>query len=241
MNISLKKSDTAPPTPPRIEPCSCCAVREIAICSSLEGCNLAILSDFSHQRKISAGATIFREGDPARHYYNVIEGTIRLVKLLPNGRRQVTGFLFAGDFLGLGAREDYSYSAEAISDGLLCEFDEKSFRDFAERVPQMTTALLDRANAELWLAQEQLLLLGRKTPMARLASFLLRFSDRLNKSEFALTITREDIADYLGLTIETVSRCFTKLKTSGMIRLAARNEVRILDRDALTELAEDAS
>jgi CRP/FNR family transcriptional regulator len=227
----------------RADACHQCGVRHLAVCSAIEGCQLSDLEAITVHRKIAAGHGIFDEGDPAKFLYNISDGTIRLYKLLPNGRRQITGFLFAGDFLGLATNDSYSYGAEAVNDVNLCQLRATDFRALMEKHPELRTRLLEMANDELIAAQEQMLLLGRKTPSEKLASFFLRLSRNNEKWQLApspitLSMTREDIADYLGLTIETVSRTFTKLKTEGAITLGEQNKVQLNDFKRLQELAE---
>lgn len=223
--------------------CAQCEVRHLAICSVLEDEDLAALAAITEHRTRKAGETIFDEGDPSTHLFNVSAGTVRIYKLLPDGRRQITGFLFPGDFLGLASSETYAYGAEAVTEAQLCRFSKSSFQDLALKLPKLRTRLFERANDELTAAQEQMLLLGRKAPREKLASFFLRL--RRNNQKWGLPanvihldMTREDIADYLGLTVETVSRTFTRMKTSGVISLPSRNRVEIRDPEALEDLAE---
>ena len=223
--------------------CHQCEIRHRAICSALNNSELEELDSITIHKTLTHGDTIFDEGDPANFLYNVSQGTVRLYKLLPNGRRQITGFLFPGDFLGLAANDTYSYGAEAVSEVNLCQFRASSLRNLMTKYPHLRSRLLDMANDELIAAQEQMLLLGRKTPSEKLASFLLRLSRNNEKwsqpaSPVMLAMTREDISDYLGLTIETVSRTFTKFRTDGLIALPERNRVVLVDMDRLEELAE---
>jgi CRP/FNR family transcriptional regulator len=215
----------------------------MAVCSALGIPELAELEAITIHKNYSAGNGLFEEGDPAKYLYNVSSGTIRLYKILPNGRRQITGFLFQGDFLGLASNDTYSYGAEAVDDVSVCQFKAGSLRDLMEGHPELRARLLEMANDELIVAQEQMLLLGRKTPLEKLASFLVRLSRNNEKwlrpaSPVMLSMTREDISDYLGLTIETVSRSFTKLKNQGIIALPERNRIDLVDLEQLEELAE---
>jgi len=228
------------------EYCSQCEVRHLAICSVLEDRDLADLEAITEHRTVRAGETIFDEGEPSSHLFNVSAGTVRIYKLLPDGRRQITGFLFPGDFLGLASTRTYSYGAEAVTEAQLCRFAKKSFQEVALRHPALRARLFDRANDELTAAQEQMLLLGRKSPQEKLASFFLRLRRNNIKwgqpaDQIRLDMTREDIADYLGLTVETVSRTFTRFRNKGIIALPARNRVEILDLEQLKDLAEEAS
>ena len=226
--------------------CSQCEVRHLAICSVLEYDDLRALEAITEHRTKKTGEIIFDEGDPSTHLFNVSAGTVRIYKMLPDGRRQITGFLYPGDFLGLASADAYAYGAEAVTEAHLCRFSKTSFQDLAMRYPRLRQRLFDRANDELTAAQEQMLLLGRKAPQEKLASFLLRLRQHNRKwglppDDVKLDMTREDIADYLGLTVETVSRTFTRLKTRKLISLPSRNRVIIEDPGALEDLAEDIS
>jgi CRP/FNR family transcriptional regulator len=223
-------------------PCAKCGARDLSICGSLSGDDFHRFTELMHEVSFHAGATLFLEGEPAYHVFNVTAGTIKLVKLLPDGRRQITGFLSVGDFLGLGHDKSYSYSAEAVTDVRLCRFARERLDGLLDELPTLQHCLFERASKELAAAQDQMLLLGRKTAVERVASFLLAEAGRAERQggaadEFQLPMARNDIADYLGLTSETVSRAFTKLKREGYISLPQGQLVRIQRRDALGELA----
>jgi CRP/FNR family transcriptional regulator len=180
------------------------------------------------------------EGDAADSIYEVVQGTLRLYKLLPDGRRQITGFLSRGHLLGLAPEGVCVYSAEAITDVTLCRYARAAFERLIDEVPGFARHLLATASHELCAAQDQMLLLGRKTAMEKVASFLLRTADQQaadGADGVDLPMTRNDIADYLGLTIETVSRTFTKLKDEELISLPRPARLVIRDRDGLEELA----
>jgi CRP/FNR family transcriptional regulator len=188
------------------------------------------------------GGILFHEGSPADYVMNVTGGAVKLFKLLGDGRRQILGFRFAGDFLGLSAGTDYVYSAEALTDSKLCRFPRKKLDGLRERFPRLDRRLLSLSIDELTAAQEQLLLLGRKTAEERLVSFLILLSQGqvrrgLTPDPIILPMTRSDIADYLGLTIETVSRTFSGLKKKGLIELQETTHVHLVDRDRLEEMA----
>ena len=224
-------------------PCSACAVRNITVCAPLNPLELTEFSSITSKSTAEAGHPIFDEGEPASHVFNVTEGLIKVYKLLPDGRRQVTGFLIAGDFLGLANDETYAYSAEAVTGAKLCRFSRKKLEGMLERFPQVERQLLSVASHELAAAQEQMLLLGRKTAKEKIASFLLGLSKRyeargLSSNPLHLPMSRNDIGDYLGLTTETVSRTFTQLKLSGSIRLLPGSMVELTDPEALEDISE---
>jgi CRP/FNR family transcriptional regulator len=169
---------------------------------------------------------------------------VKLYKLLPDGRRQITGFAHRGDFLGLAVSKSYAFSAEALGPVRFCRFSRASLHSVLDDFPAMEKRLLDFASNELVAAQEQMLLLGRKTARERVASFLLNQEARLAACEhetpktMILAMNRGDIADYLGLTIETVSRTFTRLKNEGLIGIPATDKVQLLDHAGLADLAD---
>jgi len=222
--------------------CVTCGARAFSVCASLQPSDLAALDEIADRISVSAGETLIDEGETAHHLFNITSGSVRIYKLLPDGRRQITGFLFAGDFIGLAAGEDYAFSAEAIEDATLCRFRKREYRALVRDCPELEAALLARATHELAAAQNQMLLLGRKTARERIASFLLDLParDPIRPSidhHVRLPMTRMEIADYLGLTIETVSRELTKLKTSGLIRMLSLNELKIESPEQLRAIA----
>ncbi|HLJ64499.1 MAG TPA: helix-turn-helix domain-containing protein [Stellaceae bacterium] len=192
----------------------------------------------SRQRK-EAAEILFSEGDNAENVYEVVSGTLRLYKLLPDGRRQITGFLSAGDLLGLSADEAYLYSAEAITEVTLCRYKRSAFERLIDEVPGFARRLLAVTSRELRVAQDQMLLLGRKSAVEKVASFLLLLAERQGEDRDMIEVpmTRTDIADYLGLTIETVSRSLSRLKQEEIIALPQATRVAIYDRDRLEDLA----
>lgn len=222
--------------------CSTCGARAFSVCSSLQPDDLAGLDRIAEQASLRPGEALIREGEPADRLFNITSGSVRVYKLLPDGRRQITGFLFAGDFVGLATGETYAFSAEAIEATTLCRFRKRDYRALIRERPALETALLERATHELAAARSQMLLLGRKTARERVASFLLDLPDRdpirpSDEGQVRLPMTRAEIADYLGLTIETVSRELTRLKTTGVIRLLSLHELRVLQPEALRALA----
>lgn len=222
--------------------CASCGARAFSVCGRLGDEDLAKLDSIAERTALKAGEGLIRQGDPAGHVFNITSGSVRVYKLLSDGRRQITGFLFAGDFVGLATGDDYAFSAEAIEDATLCRFRKSDYRALIREAPALESALLERATHELAAAQNQMLLLGRKTALERVASFLLNLPEDpvrpATDGLVRLPMTRAEIADYLGLTIETVSRVFSRLKTTGVIRLVSLHELRIEQPDRLAALAE---
>ena len=236
------RASTRIPVVPADHPCFGCDVRLQTFCGVLQANELAQFRGQGAVARLDAGQPLFHEGDPADLVFNLTKGTLKLYKLLADGRRQVTGFLFPGDFLGITIDDEHAYSAEAVEPVEFCRFTRSRFEAFVETHPKMERELYRMAAHELAAAQEQMVLLGRKTAAERLASFLLALVNRAEEGgqsvdTIALPMSRIDIADYLGLTKETVSRTFTLFKTSGLIRLIADDQVRITNRDKLEEVA----
>lgn len=222
--------------------CGTCTARRLSVCSVLRDEGLSRLGAASDHLDFQPGDVLVREGDPATQLFNVTAGHVRVHKLLSDGRRQIVGFLSAGDFLGLASGDRYAFSAEALTSGSACRFRKTVYRRLLGEMPELEHALLDRAAHELKAAHDQMLLLGRKTAMERLASFLVGVSEKTARSDgdglaVSLPMTRAEIADYLGLTTETVSRNTTRLKTRGVIRLTSTHGLRIEKPGELRRLA----
>lgn len=209
----------------------------LAVCRGLGRDATSTVMAITSLQKRAAGETIFWEGDAADSVFEVVSGTLRLHKLLPDGRRQVTGFLCAGHLIGLAPEGTWVYTAEAITDVTLCRYRRPAFERLIDTVPGFARRVLTVTSHELRVAQDQMLLLGRKTAAERVASFLLLMADQQGGEEISVPMGRNDIADYLGLTVETVCRTLTQLKRSEMIELPAHGHIVIRDRDALEELA----
>jgi CRP/FNR family transcriptional regulator len=228
-------------------PCAGCAVRQRAVCAVLESGDLAQFRGVGRTLRLQRGQSLFHEGDPANRVFTVTGGALKLYKLLPDGRRQVTGFMFPGDFLGISLDGEHAVTAEALDDVQLCSFARNRFSAFVDEHPGMERQLYCLAAHELGAARDQMVLLGRKTALERLASFFLQLlarAERTGGSEvgcFDLAMGRSDIADYLGLTKETVSRVLGQLRDLRMIRLIRLDRIRILDRERMSLVAEGAT
>ena len=231
-----------------IEPCATCAARPYSVCSAIEDKDIARLAAAAQTITVPAGRCFIEEGDTAEHFFNVTAGTAKLFKLLPDGRRQITGFAGVGHFLGLAVSTTYAFSAEAVEPMRICRFTRPRLRMLLDDFPALEHKLLQVASNELVVAQEQMLLLGRKTARERVASFLIARADSQSlqpascahasrASVVWLPMTRTDIADYLGLTIETVSRTFTRLRGEKLIETPTPAEVVIRNHVGLERLA----
>ena len=223
--------------------CRACEFRHLTFCVALEEEEIGKLSTIVTRLRISPQKMLFQEGDPAEYLFNVTSGAVKLYKLMPDGRRQITGFMLPGDFMGLAGQHGYSYGAEAITDVDLCRFPRRRLEKLFDVYPQLERRLFHIANDELVAAQDQMLLLGRKTAVEKIASFLLKLSEReqmrgMAASPLTLPMTRSDIADYLGLTIETVSRTMSQLKRRGLVQQKSLTEIELSDPAALLALTE---
>jgi CRP/FNR family transcriptional regulator len=219
-----------------------CHARQLSICGALDQYDLPGFAALSSHVRFRAGQTICEEGAPADWVFSVTIGVIGLHKALPDGRRQTTGFLFAGDFVGLSSRFVNACGAEAITDVETCRFARPRFEAYIEEHRELGARLLRMTADELSAAHDQMLLLGRKSARERVASFLLQLADRaaarqVPSNPVLLPMKRLAIADYLGLTIETISRTFTSLARIGVIELVSVSTVRIVSMPALRDIA----
>lgn len=225
------------------EPCSDCEIREVGVCGSLAPEELEEVRRIVSTLTLHPGQSAIVEGEPAQDLFNVMSGAVRLYKLLPDGRRQITGFLSGGDFLGIAYNDTYAFTAEAITAVKLCRFPRRRLEALLPDHPTLERRLLGEAAHELVAAQDQMLLLGRKTAVERVTSFLLMLAKRAAKNRKSATrlevpMTRTDIGDYLGLTTETVSRVISRLRDDSIVSVANRGQIEILDRAALERLTE---
>ena len=232
---------------PTGHPCQGCEVRDKAVCGVLDCADLARFKSMGWTLKLTAGQALFHEGDPVTRVFTLTRGTLKLYKLLADGRRQVTGFLHPGDFLGISVEDEHAFTAQALENAQLCWIPSERFDDFVEDEAAMERELYRMAAHELAAAQEQFVLHGRKTAKERIASFLLSLERKSRRpregaaGRVRLPMSRSDIADYLGLTKETVSRVISVLKRDHIIRLQELNCVQILDREKLEQIAEAAA
>jgi CRP/FNR family transcriptional regulator len=199
---------------------------------------LATLSGIGITVCVGPGQTIVIEGDPIQHYFRIISGTVRLYKAIADGRRQVLGFLGEGQCFGLTGLAHHTYSAEALSPTTMVRYSRQTVEAAIETNPGIAQALFRQACAELDQAQQQMLLLGRKSACEKIASFLLSLRGRTRADVVHLPMSRQDMADYLGLTIETVSRTMSRFRRLGLIGLIGRRHVALRRIDRLSELAD---
>ena len=230
------------------ERCDSCTVRHKAICAVLSRDELSDLNRIARPRVVPAGQ-IISGGTDDIVIANIVSGVIKLTKSLADGRQQIVGLQFPPDFLGRTHGQSGTYFAEAATDVELCAFPSDGFKSLLKRYPDLEHRLFENTLDELDAAREWMLLLGRKTAQEKVASLLLMIARRvpeigcahtedMNIAHFTLPLTRADIADYLGLTLETVSRQMTRMKSLGMIELIDNRAITVPDLRALRRAAD---
>ena len=229
--------------------CATCAVRNSSLCASLSSDELDELNKLSRRKSLRPGQIYVFEGDQVSDFANVVKGVAKLTRGSEDGRMQIVGLLFPSDFIGVsmglghgGERKpEEPYTIEAVSDLELCIFPRDGFERLMRRFPALEHKLLDRTLSELQVAREWMVLLGRKTAQERVATFILHVADKMRHQgchsgiSFDLPLGRGDIADHIGLTIETVSRQITQLKRKGIIDMQGARHVVSCDFEALRE------
>ncbi|MEP1198961.1 transcriptional regulator FnrL [Tateyamaria sp.] len=222
--------------------CSSCPIRHRAVCARCDEDELGRLNEIKFYKSYVAGQTIAMRGDALDVVASVVEGTATLERVIEDGRTQMVGLLLPSDFIGRPGRETLQYDVTAVSDVTLCCFQRKPFETLLMEIPAVQQRLLEMALDELDAARDWMLLLGRKTAREKIASLLMLIAKRtMNQdgkvmgdvSRIELPISRETMANFLGLTIETVSRQFTGLRKDGVIDLDGNRIVRIPDLEAL--------
>jgi CRP-like cAMP-binding protein len=184
--------------------------------------------------------TIFNQDDPAEQICRIVSGTVRLCRYMPDGRRYILDFLLPGDLMGLVESPDLPVSAEAVNEVTLVAFPRICFDRMAETNPAVRAQLLCHLSANLQTAQQHLFVLGCQKSRERVASFLLRLADRTDLAcgdRLDLPMSRQDIADHLGLTIETISRTITALRSEGIVLIPNTSQIVLRDIAALRVLA----
>jgi len=245
MNPLMTKPATSIPlqSDPLPDLCRACKARHRGICGALDAQQLAELNRRSHKQVVEPGKTLLDAEERTSAYSNILAGVVKLSKMLPDGRQQIVGLQFAPDFVGRPFSQESALKAEAVTSTVLCTFPRNVLERMITDSPGLEHSLYLQALAELDDARDLLLTLGRKTARERVATFLLmiaRHSPRQDEAgegeiaaEFELPLTRAEIADFLGLTIETVSRQLTKLKGSGVIRVEQNRRISVPEMELL--------
>ena len=224
--------------------CETCLVRNRAICAALEAPEIGALNAIGRHRTLAPGEALIWEGDDSVLVANVIDGVLKLSTGTEDGREQIVGMVFASDFIGRPFGTTTGHGVTALTEATVCVFNRRDFDAFAREHPALEHKLLQRTLTELDRTRRWMLLLGRKSASEKVASFLLEMAERVatpgcesmsvpGEVRLELPVSRQQIADVLGLTIETVSRQFTRLKGEGIIDLPSRREVIIRNRQVL--------
>lgn len=230
--------------------CGDCPIRHRAVCSKCEPDELTELDALKYYRTVEAGQTIVWCGDEMDFVGSIVSGIATLSQTMEDGRTQMVGLLLPSDFVGRPGRAQAAYDVTATTDVTLCCFRKKPFEQLMVRTPRIGQRLLEMTLDELDAAREWMLLLGRKTAREKIATLLaiiIRRDASLNLQtdggvlEFDLPLTREAMADYLGLTLETVSRQVSALKREGVIELRGKRHIIVHDMDRLLEETGDDS
>ncbi|MBP2548187.1 CRP/FNR family transcriptional regulator [Neorhizobium galegae] len=221
--------------------CKSCEVRHKGMCGALPPEDLQYLSRQTRQIEQPAGTELVGESTDVGAYDNVMCGVVKLSKTLEDGRQQIIGLQFAPDLVGRLYASESPMTAEAASDVTVCRVPKATLERLIERNPSLRKRLMDQALRELDEARDWMVTLGRKTAAEKVASLLLLIATHLDPDApgearvFDLPISRLDIADYLGLTIETVSRQFSRLKSDGIITITANRHIEIVNLERLAK------
>ena len=235
---------------PKLSPQNCgdCPIRHRAVCSRTEAHELARLEEMKYYRSFQAGQTVIWSGDRMDFVASIVTGIATLTQTMEDGRRQMVGLLLPSDFVGRPGRAIAPYDVTATTDLVMCCFRKKPFEDMMAATPHVAQRLLEMTLDELDAAREWMLLLGRKTAREKIASLLTIIARRdtglkekapKGSIAFDLPLTREEMADYLGLTLETVSRQMSALKRDGVIELADKRRIVVPNFDALSDQTGD--
>lgn len=209
--------------------------------AATDGDDLAALQRVGMKLHFSRGETIFSEGEEANYSYKVVSGALRLCKHLVDGRRQIADFVLPGEFCGFLHLEAHRFTAEAASDVVLIAYPQRQIEALAETMPSMRRRLTRFLASRLARVQDHLVMLGRQTAKERVVSLLLTLADRQGIGEgktLPLQMSRQDMADYLGLTIETVCRVLTELKRASLIGLPGLHEAVLKHLEALHDIVD---
>lgn len=214
--------------------CRACDARHGGVCSTLTATQLVELNRHSVRHQIESGGEVVGQGEEVSSYSNILRGVVKLSKVMADGRQQIVGLQFAPDFLGRPFLEESVISAEAATDAEICSFPRHVIDRFATEIPDFERKLYNQSLKELDEARDWMLTLGRKTAHEKVASFLNLIATHIDPEKsatttFDLPLSRADIADFLGLTIETVSRQMTKLRKEGIIIIENNRHVTVPD------------
>jgi len=225
--------------------CDICQVRREGICAVLDDEARAQLFQLSRRRVLSPHNVIFRDGDEADHYFSIASGIVKLVKTLADGHQHIIGLIHQHGFMGQTLNRRHTYAAECATGVELCSYPRAAFDAFLKTHPELERQIFEMTVRELDVCRDWTLLLGRKCSYERVAGFLLMMARRMPRAagelpfsiHFELPFTRAEMADYLGLTLETVSRQFSRLKKKRIIALPSSRDIIIPNMELLSAVA----
>jgi len=223
--------------------CDSCAARQSRLCSAMDSEGIRELDSLATRIGVDHGQYLFEEEDPTSYVYNIKSGMGLLERLSSDGRRQIMAFLYPGDFVGLMPDALLSVSAKALGPVTACRWSMSDMDRLMDKRPELEHRIRRIANRVLATTMDQVFVLGCKNAREKLAFFLLHMERRQKAAigeaaTIHLPMTRGDIADYLGVTVETISRVFSQIKKEGLIALPDPNEVVIMKRQELEDIAE---
>lgn len=204
---------------------------------------LDALDNLGARVTVKRGQEIYAEGDNVDSCYKLVSGSVRLVKLMSDGQRQICEFLVPGDLLGFETQDEHYFSAEAVTESVLVRYSRRSAELLISENPAAARFVRKLTSTSLQGAYERMVLLCHKSAQERIAWFLLEMANRSKVGDgdcVDLPMTRSDIADYLGMVIETVSRVLTQLKQRGVIVMKSVNRIALVDREGLEDIASAA-
>ncbi len=225
--------------------CTECPIRHRAVCARCDDDELSRLENMKSYKTFDAGEIIFWRGQPLDYVASLVDGVASLSKTLEDGRTQIVGLMLPSDFIGRPGRVEVDFDVTATTKVTLCRFERKPFERLVDDTPHVAQRLMELALDELDAARDWMVLLGRKTAREKIATFINMLVQRSltdtngNTLVVDLPMTRDQIANYIGLTLETVSRQFNSLKKEGVIGLSGRKQIEIMDLDALREATGD--
>jgi CRP/FNR family transcriptional regulator len=221
--------------------CEHCKIRLVSVCAAFEPEDLDALQDLAQPVNFGARETLFLENDDSDAAFTVTEGVIRLYRIFADGRRQVLEFLLPGDFIAIETGGHFGFSADAITDVALCRFPKNQFASVVDKRPHVLQRLYETSAQELINARDHMMALGQRSASEKVAWFLIHLRNRwtrmaLQSNTIPVPMSRQDIADYLGLTIETVSRTLSNFARERKIAIVPHG-IELLDPKKMERLA----
>lgn len=224
--------------------CQSCEARHRGVCGALTTPELIEINRISHRKSVEHGEILIFDDETVYHYANIVKGVVKLSKIMADGRQQIVGLQFAPDFLGRPFAKESKLSAEAASETEICVIPKTAFENMLRKSPELEHRLFAQTLVQLDEAREWMVTLGRKTAAEKVASFMYLIASHIDPSQsnsesvhFDLPLTRADIADFLGLTIETVSRQITKLRKGGLLEVVNNRTITVPSLKALKRAA----